>query len=400
MKKTQTECRVCHKELITLLKYDDMPKAAQHLPTQSELATERGVDLEVCQCMGCGLVQLSNEPVPYYKEVIRAAAYSQEMKEFRIKQFEKLVQKYSLKNKKVIEVGCGKGEYLSLMAAAGMNAYGIEHAQESVESCQSENLQVSQGYLENKEDKITDEPFDGFFILNFFEHLPDPNGTLSAISANLKDDGIGLIEVPNFDMILKNNLFSEFINDHLFYFTKETLLSTLNQNGFEVLECTEVWYDYIISAVVRKRQPVDISQFYNHQETLKQELHAYIKRFGAGKVAIWGAGHQALAIISLTQLHKSDKIQYVIDDAPFKQGKYTPATHIPIVSQAQLFSNPVDAIIIMAASYSDEIANKIRAALDIDISISILRDYGLEEIEEGFQWPRDHRELVGLKDIL
>jgi len=387
MKKVQTECRVCHKELITLLKYDDMPKAAQHLPVQSELATERGVDLEVCQCVGCGLVQLSNEPVPYYKEVIRAAAYSEEMKEFRIKQFEKLVQKYSLKNKKVIEVGCGKGEYLSLMAGAGMDTYGIEHAQESVESCQSENLQVLQGYLEKKEDKITEELFDGFFILNFFEHLPDPNGTLAAISANLKDDGIGLIEVPNFDMILKNNLFSEFINDHLFYFTKETLFSTLNQNGFEVLECTEVWYDYIISAVVRKRQPVDISQFYNHQESLKQELYAHIERFGAGKVAIWGAGHQALAIISLTQLHKSDKIQYVIDDAPFKQGRYTPATHIPIVSQAQLFSNPVDAIIIMAASYSDEIANKILDTLDIDISISILRDYGLEEIEEGFQWP-------------
>ena len=112
MKKIQTECRVCHKELITLLKYDDMPKAAQHLPAKSELATESGVDLEVCQCMGCGLVQLSNEPVPYYKEVIRAAAYSQEMKEFRIKQFEELVQKYSLKNKKVIEI-CNTGMFFA-----------------------------------------------------------------------------------------------------------------------------------------------------------------------------------------------------------------------------------------------------------------------------------------------
>ena len=381
MKKIQTECRVCHKELITLLKYDDMPKAAQHLPAQSELATESGVDLEVCQCMGCGLVQLSNEPVPYYKEVIRAAAYSQEMKEFRIKQFEELVQKYSLKNKKVIEIGCGKGEYLSLIAAANMDAYGIEYAQKSVESCRNENLQVFQGYLENKEDKIIDEPFDGFFILNFFEHLPNPNGTLAAISANLKDDGIGLIEVPNFDMILKNNLFSEFINDHLFYFTKETLFFTLNQNGFEVLECNNVWYDYIISVVVRKRKQVDVSQFYSHQKSLLNQLHAYIERFEDGKVAIWGAGHQALAIISLTKLHKSDKIKYVIDDAPFKQGKYTPATHLPIVSSDYLLSDPADAIIIMAASYSDEIANKVRKSLHPDIHISILRDYGLEELE-------------------
>jgi SAM-dependent methyltransferase len=380
MSNKQDNCRVCRGPLEALLQYDEMPKAAQHLPLKSELAAEQGVDLEVCQCMGCGLVQLSNAPVPYYKEVIRAAAYSQEMKEFRIKQFEELVQKYSLKNKKIIEVGCGKGEYLSLMALAGMDAYGIEYAPESVKECRKENLQVFEGYLESKEDKISDELFDGFFILNFFEHLPEPNGALAAISANLTEDGIGLIEVPNFDMILKNNLFSEFINDHLFYFTKETLVSTLTQNGFEIIEANEVWHDYIISIVVRKRRKVEIAQFYNHQKKLEKELHQYINRFEDKKVAIWGAGHQALAIISLTKLHKSDKIKYVIDDAPFKQGKYTPASHLPIVAATQICSDPVSAIIVMGASYSCEIAAKIQRNFDKSINIAILRDYGLEHL--------------------
>jgi SAM-dependent methyltransferase len=380
MKPTQTTCRVCAGALDVLLQYDEMPKAAQHLPLKSELDTERGVDLEVCQCMSCGLVQLSNEPVPYYKEVIRAAAYSEEMKEFRINQFKELVEKYSLQNKKVIEVGCGKGEYLSLMSIAGMDAYGIEYAPESVKECRKENLQVFEGYLETGDDKISEESFDGFFILNFFEHLPDPNGALAGIAANLTDDGIGLIEVPNFDMILKNNLFSEFINDHLFYFTKETLISTLSQNGFEVLEANEVWHDYIISIVVRKRQKAKVEEFYKQQQKLKQELHAYINRFEDQKVAIWGAGHQALAIISLTKLHKSDKIKYVIDDAPFKQGKYTPASHLPIVAANKIYSDPVNAIIVMGASYSCEIAAKIRRTFDKSINVAILRDYGLEYI--------------------
>jgi SAM-dependent methyltransferase len=380
MNTKQDKCRVCHGQLEVLLQYDEMPKAAQHLPLKSELATEHGVDLEVCQCMGCGLVQLSNLPVPYYKEVIRASAYSQEMKEFRIKQFEELVQKYSLKNKKVIEVGCGKGEYLSLMATAGMDAYGIEYAPDSVKECRNENLQVFEGYLENNEDKIIDEPFDAFFILNFFEHLPDPNGALAGISANLTEDGIGLIEVPNFDMILKNNLFSEFINDHLFYFTKETLISTLTQNGFEVLEANEVWHDYILSIVVKKRCKVEVEHFYSHQKKLETELHQYINRFEDNKVAIWGAGHQALAIISLTKLHKSDKIKYVIDDAPFKQGRYTPASHLPIVAADQIYSDPVSAIIVMGASYSCEIAAKIQRTFDKSINIAILRDYGLEHL--------------------
>ena len=39
--------------------------------------------------------------------------------------------------------------------------------------------------------------------------------------------------------VLKNNLFAEFITDHLFYFTEETLKRTLNLNGFDVLECKQ-----------------------------------------------------------------------------------------------------------------------------------------------------------------
>ena len=66
-------------------------------------------------------------------------------------------------------------------------------------------------------------------------NLSNINNVLRSINNNLIDDGVGLIEVPNFDMILKKSLFSEFISDHLFYFTKETLKSTLQYNGFKII---------------------------------------------------------------------------------------------------------------------------------------------------------------------
>ena len=53
-----------------------MPKAAQNMPDPYSVYLDRGVDLEVCQCSGCGLVQLNNEPVSYYKEVINFILYS------------------------------------------------------------------------------------------------------------------------------------------------------------------------------------------------------------------------------------------------------------------------------------------------------------------------------------
>ena len=369
-------CRVCNSKLELLLKYDNMPKAAQNFPNADDLNDECGEDLRVCECVSCGLVQLDNEPVPYYKEVIRASAFSEEMRQFRSNQFKEFVKKYSLKNKKVIEIGCGKGEFVSLMRDAGTNAYGIEYSPESVEECRKSGLNVTKHYIEDSEERLPNSPYDCFFIMNFFEHLPDPNSVLGALHNSLSDDGLGLIEVPNFDMIIRNNLFSEFISDHLFYFSKDTLRLTLERNGFEIVECEEVWHDYIISAVVRKRKRTSLKTFQDQQVKIKNEIHKFIDNYGDKKIAVYGAGHQALAIMSLTNM--GNRVKYVVDDAPFKQNKYTPATHVPIVPESMLKEDPVDAIIVMAASYSDEVARKLEKKYKC-IDYAILRDYGLEK---------------------
>jgi SAM-dependent methyltransferase len=375
-----SSCRVCGHEFRKepLLRYENMPGAAQFLPDGNSVKSDKGVDLEVCQCSGCGLVQLSGGPVSYYRDVIRAAAVSEEMKEFRRKQFGSFVEDFSLKGKKVIEIGCGRGEFLSLMSPLGVAAYGLEHSEESVAACNSSGLKVARGFIDDRACRLADGPFDAFFILNFLEHLPDPNETLGGICNNLVDGAVGLVEVPNFDMIVRQNLFSEFIGDHLLYFTRETLITAVGLNGFAVVECQAVWHDYIISAVVRKRPALDLSAFHERQARLKKEIDAYLSGFGDRKVAIWGAGHQALALMSLLGL--AGRIRYVVDSAPFKQGKYTPATHLPIVAPSALDTDPVEAIIVMAASYSDEVAGIVRRKYGGKVKASIVRDFGLEAV--------------------
>ena len=149
-------------------------------------------------------------------------------------------------------------------------------------------------------------------------------------------------------------------------------------NHFEAIKLSEIFHNYIISAVVKKSGKLDLSHFHKHQTKITKDIKEYLKRFKNRKVAIWGAGHQALAIIALINL--ADKIKYVVDSAKFKQNKFTPATHIPIVSPDKLNSDPVDAIIIMAAGYSDEVAGIVRRKYDKKINIAILRDFGLQKI--------------------
>jgi len=375
------DCRVCRSVCFNevLLTYNNMPSSAQGFPEFKDLKNDIGSSLSVLECSSCGLIQLNNPPVSYYKEVIRAVAFSEEMCEFREVQFKAWINKNGLLNKSVLEIGCGKGEYLSILNKSGVFAHGVEFSEQSVMACRELGLSVTQGYFGDYDFILPYPKYAGFTCLNFMEHWPDPNKALAHLKECLVDGGIGLIEVPNFDMILKKGLFSEFISDHLLYFTQETLIYMMQHNGFEVLECSSVWHDYIISIVVRKRVKTDLKFFDEYRLRVESELNSFIDKFSSGRVAIWGAGHQALAVISLAGI--SMKIKYVIDSALFKQGKYTPASHVPIVAPEELNLDPVDAVIIMAASYSDEVARIVREKYSSRIQVAILRDHGLERIK-------------------
>ena len=375
------KCRVCKSNCFDspLLRYTNMPSSAQGFPDLKSLKNDNGSDLNLFQCSSCGLVQLSEKPVSYYKEVIRASSFSSEMKRFRSEQFVSWVDKYNLKGKSILEVGCGRGEYLSIFKQTEVSlAHGIEYSKESVSSCINSELSVTKGFFGDENFVLPKQKYDGFICLNFMEHWPNPNKVLAHLKKNLSEDAIGIIEVPNFDMILKQGLYSEFISDHLLYFTKDTLIFMLNYNGFEVIECSVIWHDYILSAVVRKRKRIDLSLLKSRKLNVETELNSFIDKFEKKEVAIWGAGHQSLAVMSLAKLE--NKIRYVVDSAPFKQGKYTPATHFPIVAPIELVNNPVKAVIIIAASYSNEVAYIMKNTYQHIKYVVIVEDTGLRVI--------------------
>ena len=70
----------------------------------------------------------------------------------------------------------------------------------------------------------------------------------------------------------------------------------------------------------------------------------------------------------------------MVDSASFKQGKYTPATHIPIVAPVELKSNPVKAVVIIAASYSSEVAHIMKNSYHHIKHVYVLKDTGLYNI--------------------
>ena len=141
-------CRGCGAQIEStpILHYKNMPKAAQFFPTKDELKEEKGVELALYQCLKCGLIQILDEPVPYYRDVIRTAGISEELRAYRTKFFSSFVAQYELKRKKVLEIGAGCGEFLEIMNTAGAIGSGLEHRKESVQEYRRKRADCVSGF--------------------------------------------------------------------------------------------------------------------------------------------------------------------------------------------------------------------------------------------------------------
>jgi hypothetical protein len=305
-----------------------MPSQAQYLPTEDAVASDKGISLPISQCTGCGLVQIPVKPVKYYKKAIRSAAWLRP--KWRKKQISDFIEEFNLQGKKIKTI--------------------------------------------NEDPKPS--TYDAFLMFNYLEHFPNPKKTLLKIHDNLCPQGVGIVDVPNFDMIAKEKIFSELVIDHLFYFTKSTLILTLLSSGFDVLRISELLDGYILSATVRKKQPLNFADsFKEKQKELQNNIKNYIDKFSS--IAIWGAGHQTFFLLSL--MEEPNRISYIIDSSIKKQGRYTPVTHIPIVAPNTLKSKPVEAILILVGGFYYEVPDQIKSLnLNYLPSLAVIKKTELE----------------------
>ncbi|MGI5912922.1 MAG: NAD-dependent epimerase/dehydratase family protein [Syntrophomonadaceae bacterium] len=456
-------CIACGSRLQPLMTFDNMPASAQDIPDESELSKDHPISLTLCQCGHCGLVQFDTEPVHYYKDVIRAGGGSSTMRALRREEYQRLLdtmERKGLTGRNIIEVGCGRGEFLSFFreykdellqeqknlmeepqgtsleiepgktsgaeqptesnpaatrlsepdqsAVIGdktneigvtvtgyrpeaIRLTGIEHKPELVELARQAGLEVYEGFAEGDE-TFPNAPFDAFVQFNFLEHQPHPKDMLHCIWENLKPGAIGLVTVPSFEYILKYDGYYELLRDHIAYYTKDTLRRLFESAGFRTLSERTVNRDTLeilvekLPELPQEAEPytggfTDVSALMENYETLRRDITKYLDQLDAAgrTLAIWGASHQGFTLAATTGL--GGRVRYIIDSAKFKQGRFAPASHIPIYAPEHFLDEPVDEILIVAPGYTDEIAGIIRDKFGRDIRILVLKSEKITDYE-------------------
>jgi SAM-dependent methyltransferase len=355
------ECRLCGTKLPheAYFQLTGVPSGAQYYPKSEDFVDDKGACLNLLVCPSCDLYQLDSDAVPYYRDVIRSGGYSKTMLDLRNRQYSEMMERFALINKKVFECGCGQGEFLGIWKRFPIDAYGIEHDASLVNKARANGLNVANFFIDDYSlPSLPNAPFDAFTSFNFLEHQPNPNGMLKAIYKNLTHNGGGLITVPSLEYILKNNAYYELVIDHLMYFSRKTLITILEKNGFQVVGFDETLDDTLSAYVIKNNNGKETLN--DSKVHLTEKIQNYIARTNQSKghIVVWGASHQAFTILTSTGIDKY--ISFIVDSAPFKQGRYSPVSHIPISAPEILHREEIATIIIIAPNYTEEILMLIR----------------------------------------
>jgi 2-polyprenyl-3-methyl-5-hydroxy-6-metoxy-1,4-benzoquinol methylase len=357
-------CRACG-ELFEARSFtlSNLPSVAQYFPTDFQEARHLVTDLNLFECLNCGLVQLSNSPVYYFKEVIRSTNVSSEMRKFRIEQLTDFFETFSLWKKRFIEVGCGDGDFLEILSEMNLSCAGIEFSSSSASRLHESGFNVY-NFSPLDVDEWPNSPYEVFFTFNVLEHMPKPVYFMTQIAKNMTPDGIGIVEVPNFDFIKDNNILSEFMLEHLTYFTKDSLSFALISAGFEILE----------------RTPLNFNHFSDIWNDFRDTIGKELSKFKPKSLCVWGAGHQSLASISILNLNAF--VKYIVDSSPKKQGKKAPGSGLDINSPSIINNDyDIDGVIVMGGSYSEEICKTLQTNFRSNIVIFVLKGHELVRVQ-------------------
>ena len=269
---------------------------------------------------------------------------------------DEIIELFLVKNfheKKIVEIGCGKGYFLEKLRKNGFNVTGFDPAYEGT------SPYIIKDYFS---DKYSDLNADLIVLRHTLEHIQNPLRFLHSIGSAVGYRGMIYIEVPDFRWILKKKAFWDIFYEHCNYFSLESLGSVFQKSEQSSLFSNQ--YMYLLADLKNLREqakPNTTSHLFNLSSSqLNKQLHFYqgFVREHHGML-VWGAGAKGSTFVNLTDVNR-EYISCLVDINPKKQGRYIAKTGHSIISPVQLADFEGGDILVMNDNYYQEIQKEIK----------------------------------------
>ena len=336
-------------------------------------------DIDLTYCQKCGFI--SNRSflphlVQYTPEYESTQIFSPTFSLFSQRLARQLIDDYNLYGKTITEIGCGQGEFLSLLCRDGENrgiGYDPAYNPERSAVLNQENVTIIPDYYKAAYgDSIPD-----FICCRMtLEHIQDVSGFLSVIRNSIghRDDTVAFFQIPDAIRILQEAAFWDIYYEHCSYFTNQSLLHLLEHQGFEIID---MWNDYGNQYLMVTAYPADAQAARSYvrrdgDDPVVEMITRFPARVAAGiarwkqiieeragqgqRIVLWGSSSKAVAF--LTSLDLGDEIEYTVDINPNKQGTFMPGTCQEVVTPEFLGLYQPDLIILMNPLYFNEVRDE------------------------------------------
>lgn len=346
------------------------------MPTQQEALQFPCGDIVLGFCEHCGFItnvafdSTGQNYSPTYED---QQSFSPTFNGFAFDLANRLIKKYDLHDKDIVEIGCSKGDFLLLLCELGNNrGVGIDPSALTgrVQSEAADRVLFIQDYYS---ERYKNYHGDLVCCRHTLEHIHPTAEFVSTVRRSIGDrlNTAVFFEIPDMTRVLHDLAFEDIYYEHCSYFTPGSLARLFRSCGFEVVDLARDYCDQYLFIEARpvamssdKVHPLeesleqmaqDVKHFATHignkLEQWKQhlqQLHTQEKR-----TVVWGSGSKCVAF--LTTLNTKDKIQYVVDINPYRHGKFIPGVGKEIMPPEFLKEYKPDQVIVMNPIYCNEI---------------------------------------------
>ncbi len=360
------------------------------LPTRAEARAYPRGDIALGFCAACGFVtNTAFDPrlTEYSGRYEETQGFSPTFGEFHRGLADRLIAGHGLRDRDVLEIGCGKGEFLLLLCQRGGNR-GLGFDPAFVPARIPGDLQGRVRFVQDfYSERYAGEQADFVCCKMTLEHIQPVRAFLDTVRRAVGDRPATVVffMVPDAERIVRECAFEDIYYEHCSYFHGGSLRRLFARCGFETLAVgLEYEGQYLTIEARPARGGAAAQQTEDHElQRWRAEVAAFPAAFaarrrqwrerldawrGAGRrVALWGSGSKGVAFLST--LGAEDEIACAVDINPYRQGCFMPGSGVEIVAPERLRQLAPDVVVIMNAVYRREIGERLR---ELDLAPELL----------------------------
>ena len=376
-------CTICGSEEIKgLFAWQNVPANIGILwPSRDEARACKKGDLQIVFCENCGYVwntAFDPDHLEYSQAYDNNLHFSKTYSDYARRTAQNLIDRHQLHGKKILEIGCGKGDFLIMLCTLADNSgigFDTSFEDRHLDPSVSDRITIVRDFYGEKYANYSGDMIASRYVL---EHIENPLQFMQMIGRSTanKKDTVLYFEVPDVYLILEQLSVWDFIYEHVSFFSPGSLATLFEACGFMVLDLYEAFNgqfigieaapaDTIIPAKYDiqpdlARLKTAIGAFLPEIEKKKRYFHSLLERIRSQnlRVLVWGAGAKGVSYLNMLEIQ--DEISYIVDINPNKHGKFIAGTGQKIVPPEFSKDYNPDLVIIMNPAYTDEIRSNLK----------------------------------------